>query len=174
LPLFKLIYENYDDGELKLGTDSNLFFTAPEDGAYLIRVSDTRGYSAERFAYRLVVREPKPDFKVTLNGAHPAVGAGSGREFSLGAERLDGFDGDIQVEIAGLPPGFSVSTPLVIQAGHTEAKGAIHAAPDALKPRETNAAATKVTATATIDGKPVSREVNNLGKIALGDKPILF
>ena len=172
LPVFHLYYENDDDGERKLGTDSKLFFTAPEDSAYLIRVSDTRGYSAERFAYRLVVREPKPDFKVTLNGAHPAVSAGSGREFSLSAERLDGFDGDIQIEISGLPPGFSVSTPLVIQAGHTEAKGTINAAPDAVQPVATNA--TTITATATIEGKPVAREVNNFGALSLGEKPKLL
>jgi len=174
LPAFPLFYANDDDGERKLGADSKLFFTAPSDGAYLVRVTDARGYSGERFAYRLILREPRPDFKVTLNATNFTVNPGSGREFSVAADRLDGFDGDIQVEIAGLPPGFSVSTPLVIQAGHTEAKGAIHAAPEALKPHETNAPATKVTATATIDGKPVSREVNNLGKIALGDKPRLF
>src|SRR5204862_6474184 len=64
-----------------------------------------------------------------------------------------------------------VSTPLVIQAGHVEAKGTINAAADAPKP--TNAM-TKVTATAMIDGKTVKKDVNNLGAIKLGDKPKLF
>jgi len=122
----------------------------------------------------LIVREPKPDFKVTLNGANPTVNAGSGREFSVSAERIDGFDGDITVEITGLPPGFSVLTPLVIQEGQSEAKGALHAAVDAPKPDDTNALSTKVLATATVAGNVVTKEVNNLGKIALGDKPKLF
>ncbi|HKQ38741.1 MAG TPA: c-type cytochrome domain-containing protein, partial [Verrucomicrobiae bacterium] len=171
LPAFTLYYANDDDGDRKLGTDSRVHFTAPNDGQYRIRVTDTRGYFGDRFAYRLVVREAKPDFKVTLNGANPTVNAGSGQSFSVSAERLDGFDEDINVEINDLPPGFSVSTPLVIQAGHIEAKGTINAAPDAPKP--TNAM-TRVTATAMIDGKAVKKDVNNLGTIKLTNKPKLF
>lgn len=171
LPAFTLSYANDDDGDRKLGTDSRIHFTVPKDDQYRVRVTDTRGYFGDRFAYRLIVREAKPDFKVTLNGANPAVNAGSGQSFSVSAERIDGFDEDIQVEISHLPAGFTVSTPLVIQAGHMEAKGTINAALDAPKP--TNAM-TKVTATAMIDGKTVKKEVNNLGMIKLGDKPKLF
>jgi len=135
---------------------------------------DSRGYSGDRFAYRLIVREQSPDFKVTLNGANPTVNPGSGREFSVAAERSDGFDGDITVEISGLPPGFSVSTPLVIQAGHSEANGTLNAALDAAKPDETRSVMTKLTATATIAGTNVTKEINNFGKIALAEKPKLF
>src|SRR2546430_2572113 len=77
LPVFPFYYVNDDDGERKLGADSKLFFTAPADGAYLIRVTDARGYSGERFVYRLMVRKPKPDFKVTLTGIDPTINAGS-------------------------------------------------------------------------------------------------
>src|SRR5882724_108375 len=55
LPVFHLNYANDDDGERKLGADSKLFFTAPADGPYLVRVTDTRGHAGERFAYRLIV-----------------------------------------------------------------------------------------------------------------------
>lgn len=171
LPAFTLFYENDDDADRKLGTDSRVYFTPPNDGAYLARVTDTRGAAGDRFVYRLLVREAKPDFKVTLNGANPTVNAGSGQSFAVNAERIDGFDGDIRVDITGLPPGFTVSTPLVIQAGHVEAKGTINAEPDA--PMPTNAA-TKVTATAAIAGKTVKKDVDSLGTIKLGDKPKLF
>ena len=67
-----------------------------------------------------------------------------------------------------------MSTPLVIQAGHTEAKGTLHAALDAPKPVETNASVSKVTASAMVAGQRVTREVNNLGRITLVDKPKLF
>ncbi|HMC64625.1 MAG TPA: hypothetical protein VKI65_06775, partial [Gemmataceae bacterium] len=91
LPAFPLYYANDDDGERKLGADSKLFFTAPADGSYLVRVRDTRGYSGARFAYRLVLREPDPDFKVTLNLANSTINAGSGQSFTVTAERYDGF-----------------------------------------------------------------------------------
>src|SRR5204862_4887138 len=113
----------------------------------------------------------KPDFQVTLTGADPAVNAGAGKDFTASATRIDGFDEDIRVEITGLPPGFSVLSPLVIQAGHLLAKGTINASTDAAAPGESDAKATKVTATALINGKPVIKTVNNLGKSMLAPKP---
>jgi hypothetical protein len=174
LPVFTVYYANDDDGERKLGRDSHLLFSPPANEAYLVRVTDSRGYSGERLSYRLIIREARPDFKVSLAGANPSVNAGSGKEFSVSVDRADGFDADVQVDITGMPPGFSVSTPVVIQAGHLEAKGTINAALDAPMPKATNAATTKVMATASINGKSVTKDVNNLGKIALAEKPKLF
>ena len=174
LPVFPLYYANDDDGERKLGADSRLLFTVPADGPYVIRVSDTRGHSGERFAYRLIVREAQPDFKVTLNGANPTINPGSGRQFSLTAERIDGFDGDIKIDITNLLPGFTASSPIVIQAGHLEVKGTLNADLEAAPPDTTNATTTKLTATASVNNNPVTKEVNNFGKIKLGQKPKLF
>jgi hypothetical protein len=204
LPAFPVYYANDDDSSRKLGTDSRLLFEPPSAGTFLIRVTDTRGFSGDRFAYRLIIREAHPDFKVTLNGANPTVNAGSGREFSISADRIDGFDGDITVMLTNLPPGFSVSTPIVIQAGHLEAKASINAAMDAVQSPETNSLAIKVIATARLPrsrttngnerasspssseaesrgedefsngGRLVTKEVNTLGKIKLAEKPKLF
>jgi hypothetical protein len=174
LPVFPLYYANDDDGERKLGADSRLTFTAPADGEYLVRVSDTRDQSGDRYVYRLSVREPRPDFIVTLRGANPTINAGSGKGITLSADRIDGFDGDINIEITGLPPGFSVSSPVVIQAGHLAAQAVVYAAADAPQPTEANWSHTKVTATAVINGSPVSKTVNNLGRIKLAEKPNLL
>jgi hypothetical protein len=122
----------------------------------------------------LVIREPRPDFTVTLSGANPVISPGSGQSFTVNAERQDGFDGEIRVDIVGLPPGFTVSTPVTIEAGHSEAKGTIFAAPDASKPEGTNAMNSKVTATATVQGRALTKDVNNLGTIKLGASPKLY
>jgi hypothetical protein len=174
LPVFPVFYANDDDGERKLGVDSQVHFAPPADGTYLIRVTDTRGHGGERFVYRLVLREARPDFKVTLNGANPTINAGSGKGFSVAVERIDGFEGEIKVDITNVPPGFKISTPLVIEAGHDEAKGTVYAALDAAQPNETNTPVTKVTATAMVDGQAVTKEVNNFGKIKVGEQPKLF
>ena len=174
LPTFTLHYANDDDGERRLGSDSKLTFTAPTNGSYLARVIDTRGHGGDRFSYRLLVREPRPDFTVSLGGANPTIHAGSGQSFTVTADRADGFEGEIRVDIAGVPPGFTVTTPLIVQAGHSDAKGSLRAALDASKPNDTNASATKVIATAMIAGKTVTKDVNNFGKITLGDKPKLW
>ena len=171
LPVFTLNFENDDDSDRKFGRDSQLTFVAPADGDYLVRVSDVRGFAGEKYDYQLVVRRPQPDFSVTLGGANPTVAAGSGKVITVKADRVDNFDGPIEVEITGLPPGYRVTTPIVIQAGLYEARGVINADADAPAPTEQNMSQTKVVATAMIAGKKVSHDVNNLGAIKLAPKP---
>jgi len=174
LPVFALHYANDDDGDRKLGRDSRLTFTAPADGAFLVRVSDVRNFGGDRFVYRLSVREPKPDFTATLTGPAGSVHAGSGRRLTFRADRSDGFDGDITIDIAGLPPGFSASTPLVIQAGHFEARAVLDAAAGAVAPPPEAWNAVKVTAQAEINGQTLKKEVGGFGQVKLEPKPNLL
>ena len=174
LPIFTVPFANDDDQERALGSDSRVNFNVPADGAYLIRITDSRGFGGEDFAYRLIAREARPDYRAVLLGANPTVPAGSGIPFTVTANRIDGFDGPITIDIAGLPPGFTVSSPLVIEAGHTEAKGVLFAAADAPAPTAENQAKTVVASRALIDGKEVMREINSLGTIKLGAKPKLL
>ena len=74
---------------------------------------------------RLTVRHRLPDFKVTLHGADLTVDAGSSKEFKVTAQRIDQFEGPIRVELSGLPPGFSATTPVTIEAGQIEAFGVL-------------------------------------------------
>ncbi|HVR74706.1 MAG TPA: c-type cytochrome domain-containing protein [Planctomycetota bacterium] len=173
LPVFPVDYVN-DDGDRRIGKDSRVTFTAPAAGKYLVRVTDVGGAGGDRFAYRLVVREPRPDFQVRLEGQNPGVGAGSGREFSVIVDRMDGFEDEVSVEVTGIPPGFTVSTPLVIEAGHREAKGTLHAAEDAPPPPEASAEVLRATATAVIRGEKVTKPAGGLGKVTLGAKPQLI
>ncbi|MSU61543.1 MAG: hypothetical protein EXS31_03960 [Pedosphaera sp.] len=174
LPVFTVYFSNDDDADRRIGTDSKIHFTAPTMGSYLIRVTDTQGAAGERFAYNLKVRRPEPDFSVTIQGADPTVPPGSGQRFSVSVDRRDGFDGEVRIELSGLPPGFAVSSPLVIQAGQTEAIGTINAAPDALQPTAEQASSSSVTALALIEGRTSVKAVNNLGRIRLGEKPRLY
>ncbi|HEX5498283.1 MAG TPA: PPC domain-containing protein, partial [Thermomicrobiales bacterium] len=174
LPVFALDYANDDDGDRKLGRDSRLSFTAPAAGAYLVRVSDVRNFGGDRFVYRLTVREPQPDFAATLTGAAGSVHAGSGRRLTFRADRSDGFDGDITIDVAGLPPGFTASTPLVIQAGHFEARAVLNAAADAAPPPPEAWKAVKVTAQAEINGQTVKKDVAGFGQVKFEPKPKLL
>ncbi len=173
LPVFSLFYENDDDAHRELGKDSRLFFTAPADGEYVVKLKDVRGFQGPAYRYTLAVRPRRPDFKVALGGAGPAVGAGGAREFKVSAQRIDGFEGPIRVDIVGMPPGFRVTTPLLIEAGQLDALGVIEAEPGAAAPAALAAGASKVTATAQIDGRDVTHDVNNLGTIRLAAAPKL-
>ncbi|MCC6235734.1 MAG: hypothetical protein IT580_24065, partial [Verrucomicrobiales bacterium] len=117
LPVFRLMFANDDESTRRFGADSALLFTPPEDGDYLLRVSDVRGFGgATNFGYSLTVRRPQPNFKVTFT-AGLKVSPGSGRELTFKAERIEGFDGPIRIDLDGLPPGFTSSAPLEIEAG---------------------------------------------------------
>jgi hypothetical protein len=169
LPVFTLHYENDDDGSRVAGTDSRLLFTAPEDGDFVVRVRDSRGGAGERFAYRLIVREARPDFAVTFAEAGRVVNPGSGAAFTLNADRKDGFDGDIVCEVAGVPEGWRVTNPLVIQAGHLQAKGSISALPNAAK-----WTAVKIAATAEIGGKKITHPAGEIAGVKLeGEAPAI-
>jgi hypothetical protein len=171
LPVFTLFYENDDDAQRKLGKDSRLTFVAPGDGVYFVRVTDVRGFSGDDFKYELTIRRPLPDFKVTLAGNNPTINAGSGKAFTVKAERMDNFNGPIRVDIEDMPPGLQATTPILIQEGHYEAAGVINALPDAMAPSEEQLKAIKVTATTTVCGSERTKNAGSFGTIKLAAKP---
>ncbi len=130
-------------------------------------MSDVRGLGGDDYKYELIVRAPRPDFQIKIKPDDLSINAGSGKEFAVVAERIDDFDGEINVEVAGLPPGFHASNPLVIQAGQTTAYGTITADADAPAPTESNNKLAKLTATAVINGKQVVKEPVNFGELKL-------
>lgn len=168
LPVFPIYYENDDDSRRQLGSDSRVYFTAPADGEYVVKIRDVRGFQSAAHTYQLTIRPRRPDFQVTLHNANLTVNAGAGKEFRVSVQRFDEFDGPVQIEIGGsLPPGFSVTSPIVIEPGQIEAYGVLSAAADAPAPTAENQALTKLTASATIGGEVVRHEVNSLGEIKL-------
>jgi len=194
LPVFPLYYSNDDDGEREAGADSRLTFTAPADGEYLVRVRDVRGLGGKDFKYALTIRKPRPDFRVTFAGAKATVPAGSGQRLTVNVDRIDGFNGEIRIDVTGMPRGFSVTSPIIVQADHLTAKGVIHVAgwvtptvpPKSKKGsrrgkrRSTLPVAArkpvdwsrvKVTATAKLHGKTIRKPLPSIGPIQVGPKP---
>lgn len=171
LPVFPVFYSNDDDADRKLGTDSRLTFTAPETGDYLVRVTDVRGFGGKDFRYSLTIRPPQPDFRVTVDGKNATIPAGSGQRLKVNLERIDNFAGPVRVDIENVPAGYEVSSPIVVEAGHLEAEGVIHADPDAKSLEKADWDKVRITATATVQGEVVTRNVGDLGQIKLGPKP---
>ncbi len=117
LPLVHLTYRN-DDGGPTFGRDSYLEFVAPSDGEYIAHIGDTRGERGDALAYRLSIRQPRADFRLSVNPRNPAVPAGGAIPVTVSAFRLDGFDGPIEVSLEGLPAGVQASKG-VIAAGQS-------------------------------------------------------
>jgi hypothetical protein len=172
LPVFEVNYENDDGADRKLGTDSKLTFRAPADGAYFVRVTDTRNFTGDRNLYALTVRRAAPDFNISIDGMNPTVAKGSGQRFAINVDRIDGFDGEIRVEISDLPSGFVASNPIIIQAGHSTAFGTLNATESASAPSEDHR--TKMIASAEINGQRIEKTGATLGKISLAETALLY
>lgn len=170
LPLFRLNYEN-DDGPLRnIGSDSRIDFIPPADGEYWVRVSDVRAFQGEDYRYRLEVRPAQPDFRVSIQNDEN-INPGSGKEFSVSANRIDGFDEEIVVEISGLPDGFQVDSPLVIEAGQLSARGTIFLSRDHPALEENAWERVKVVARSELHGKQISMNVGGFKPIKIGADP---
>lgn len=93
----------------------------PQDGRYRLQLTDLFGGTRndKRNVYRLVIRKAAPDFAVAAWGLHMelrngdrnalskplALRAGMTMALEVVAVRRDGFDGDIELVMDGLPDG---------------------------------------------------------------------
>jgi hypothetical protein len=168
LPVFRLNYENDDASNRRAGSDSILEFTAPSQGRFVLRISDARGFGGSGWFYALHARTAKPDFQLKIPaGKSPSISPGSGREFTVAIDRVDGFEGPVTVSCVNLPTGFHASSPIIIEEGQNQAFGVIWTDTDAPAPSGEAANNVKLVATATIRGRTASHEMS-LGQVKLG------
>lgn len=104
LPVFHLTWRN-DDGGPGYGADSKLDFVAPADGEYLLHIKDVRGMEGRDFAYRLTLRAAVPDYQLTAAPANPNIPRGGSIPVTVSVAQLRDYEGPIEVEVKGLPPG---------------------------------------------------------------------
>lgn len=112
LPLVRLYYQN-DDGGPGYGKDSLIHFTAPADGDYLVHIKDVQGMGDENFAYRLTLREPRPDFRLNIDPPNPNVPLGGSIPVEVIAFRMDDFNGSIDVTLENLPAGVHATSGVI-------------------------------------------------------------
>ncbi len=155
LPLVRLYHHN-DDGRVPHGKDSFLEFKAPADGEYLVSIRDTHGRGGEDFAYRLALREPRENFRLSASPRAPNIPQGERVPLRVTAFRQDGFDGDIHVTVEDLPAGIQADD-TVIPSGQMVATLMLHADAETTIGK---AFPLKIRGTARIAGKTVSKRAN--------------
>ena len=139
-----------------------------EDGRYRLQLRDLFGgtRSDPRNVYRLVIRPAAPDFALVAWALHLnlrngdrnaqskplALRGGTTMPLEVAVVRRDGFDGEIELGVEGLPPGVTAAG-LKIPAGKSQGLLLLTAAEDA--PRGLGIA--KLFGRAHINGAPVTR-----------------
>jgi hypothetical protein len=90
--------------------DARLDFTPPDDGDYLVEVSDLYGDGGFRYVYRLRAVEPKPDYALSVKEDHFALTIGKPLEIEVEVDRRDGFKETVEATAEGLPEGVTVES----------------------------------------------------------------
>ncbi|MFO0809173.1 MAG: PPC domain-containing protein [Gemmataceae bacterium] len=93
-----------------LDRDTELAFTAPANGLYTLTVRDRFGDGGPRHAYRLRLVPPTPDFALALKADQLALDAGKSLDVPVTLQRLNGFAGDVDLSVDGLPLGVRSET----------------------------------------------------------------
>ncbi|MDP4208951.1 MAG: PPC domain-containing protein [Bacteroidota bacterium] len=111
--------------------DPRLIYTIKANGKYFIRVRDVQHHGGPDYAYRLIVGVPVPDFDLRIVPSNLALNKGGTTAFSVYALRKYSFNGAIQLELKGLPEGFTHSRG-IIKAGQDQAQMTLTAPREAL------------------------------------------
>jgi len=110
--------------------DTKLFFQTPENGTYVVAVSDLNGRSGERFQYQLSADPSGPDFEIYGEYWYGMLAPGGHVIWFVKLERLNGFDGPVEMRVDGLPDGVTF-LPVTIPSEMNHCGLIFTAAPDA-------------------------------------------
>lgn len=123
--------------------DGAVQFTAPATASYRLAVRNQFRYSGPEYVYRLAIRQAAPDFRLVAVPQHPLLNTqntaglwtpvlrrGGTEVLRVLAFRRDGFNGEIQVAVEGLPQGVTAQ-PAAIGPDQTAVGLVLVAAEDA-------------------------------------------
>ncbi len=164
-PKGQLLIENDDHQERRSGysafnltSDSHIEgWTAPADGRYVIQIRDVHQRGGPAFGYLLKVMHSQPSFVMDTDTDKTILAPGTAGVIHVRLTRKDGFAGEVQLGIEGIPAGVKASCGRIL-AGGTDGCIILRAAADA--PR--TAANVRIYGTSTApgaDGKPMPLRV---------------
>ncbi len=137
-----------------VGADARIEQRFAEAGEYFIRVRDLLDRGGEDFAYRLVVRPPKPDFSVTFFPDTLRISRGGNAVVGVEVQRQAGFNGAVGARLENLPPGVSAEPLLVPPDSTVSPLIILHAGEDA----PLGHYPIKLSASGVLDGQPAIRQ----------------
>ncbi|QDU63628.1 hypothetical protein Pan216_45090 [Planctomycetes bacterium Pan216] len=141
--------------------DAKLYFRAPADGTYLLKVRDLHDRGGKRFIYHVTAEPSGPDFEISGLYYYGMLSPGTQTAWFVNVRRLNGFTGPVTIEVDGLPKGVTME-PLTIPS--TATRGAVNL--QAAKDAPINASLVTLSGVATVDGPDgKKRELRRRGRV---------
>lgn len=113
-------------GILTHHADSYASVKLPADGAYFVRIADAQNGGGRSYAYRLRIGPLRPDFDLYVLPSSLTIGAGNSQPVTMHVIRRDGYNGPIDVVLAGESGGFTLGGGR-IPAGHDQVRATLTA-----------------------------------------------
>jgi hypothetical protein len=104
-------------------------WAAPADGKYTVEVRDLHLRGGPAFVYCLQVTKSEPYFLLDMDSDKTLLSPGTGGAIFVRVYRKDGFEGDVQLAVDGLPPGVTASCGRIL-AGEKDGSIVLMAAAD--------------------------------------------
>lgn len=92
-------------------------WTAPADGLFVLEIRDLHTRGGPGFVYAIAASRAKPCFQLWLDTDKTQLTPGTSGVVFVRAERKNGFAGEIQLSIDGLPPGVEASCGRILAQG---------------------------------------------------------
>jgi hypothetical protein len=99
--------------------DPVLSVALPKTGEYRVEVSDLHGRGGFRFAYTLSLEQPAPDYELRVAADHFVLNSGKPLEIPVTINRKNGFAGEIDIMVTGLPEGITAAPVKSLAQGDT-------------------------------------------------------
>jgi hypothetical protein len=92
-------------------------WTAPADGRYVVEIRDLHGRGGPQFVYAVQATRAAPGFRLWLDTDKTQLTPGTNGVAFVRAERKNGFTGEIQLQVAGVPHGVTASCGRILPSG---------------------------------------------------------
>jgi len=113
-----------DDGAfpgISFNKDSRMMHTFKETGRYEVEMRNLVAVTGENYPYQLLVEEARGSVELMLGSDQPYVYPGESRKLKVTADRRDGFEGEVELQVRGLPEGVEAAA-VKLEAGAKEAE----------------------------------------------------
>ncbi len=113
------LLENDDQSSGAISSQDALvdLWQAPADGKFTIEIRDLHLRGGEDFVYFIRVFRPEPTFSLILDSDKTPLVPGGSTPLYVRVQRKNGFTGEVQLGIEGLPPGVTATCGRILAGG---------------------------------------------------------